>query len=127
MEHSELTERIIGCAMTVHKALGPGFIESVYRTAFAHEMRKAGLTVEREKAIVVTYDGIVAGEFFADMLVESTILVEVKGGLSLAIAHEVQLVNYLTATGLDIGLLINFGGKSLTFKRLVLSNFRDHV
>jgi GxxExxY protein len=117
MEHSELTEQIIGCAMKVHNALGPGFLESVYRAALAHELRKSGLVVELEKKIAVQYDGIIVGEFSADMLVAGTVLVEAKGIVSLAIAHGVQLVNYLTATGLDIGLLINFGGPRLEFKR----------
>jgi GxxExxY protein len=117
VEHEELTERIIGCAMTVHRILGPGFLESVYQKAFAHELGKAGLRVECEKELMVTYDGVVVGDFSADMFIEDTILVENKAVQSLMTAHEVQLVNYLTATGTDIGLLINFGGARLEFKR----------
>lgn len=69
MEHGELTEKIIGCAMTIHRTLGPGFLESVYQHALAHELRKADLEVECERKIQVTYDGVVVGEFSADMLV----------------------------------------------------------
>ena len=117
MEHAELTEKIIGAAMTVHRALGPGFLESVYQKALAHELRKTGLVVELEKPINVTYDGVLVGEFCADMLVAETVLVENKAVQALNPAHEVQLVNYLTATGIEIGLLLNFGAERLEFKR----------
>ena len=117
MEHKKLTERIIGCAMSVHRLLGPGFLESVYRNALAHELRKAGLDVAYEHAIAVKCDGMVVGNFSADMLVEGTVLIENKAVQALAPAHEVQLVNYLTATGIEIGLLLNFGSNRLEFKR----------
>ncbi len=117
MEHEKLTETIIGCAMKVHRALGPGFLESVYQKALAHELRKARLTVECEKPIQVTYDGIVVGDFAADMLVEGAVMLENKAVQTLAPAHEVQLVNYLTATEVEIGLLLNFGGEKLEFRR----------
>jgi GxxExxY protein len=117
MEDEALTEAIIGCAMKVHRTLGPGFLESVYENAFAHEMRKTGLHVECQVPIKVYYDGIVVGDFSADMLVEGRILIENKAVLALNTAHEVQLVNYLTATGIEIGLLINFGAARLDFKR----------
>jgi GxxExxY protein len=117
MEHGNLTEKIIGCAMTVHRTLGAGFLESVYQNALGHELRKVGLRVEVKKRIEVAYDGVVVGDFEADMVVESTVIVENKAVQSLATPHEVQLVNYLTATGIDIGLLLNFGASSLEFKR----------
>ena len=117
MEEEALTEKIIGCAMQVHRVLGQGFLESVYENAFAHEMRKAGLHVECQTPIRVYYDGVVVGDFIADIRVENRILVENKAVLALNTAHEVQLVNYLNATGIEIGLLINFGGPSLDFKR----------
>jgi GxxExxY protein len=117
MEHELLTERIIGCAMAVHRALGPGFLESVYQNALTHELDKAGLRVECEKGIAVVYDGVVVGNFFADLFVEATILVENKAVQALTTAHEVQFVNYLTATGTDVGLLLNFGAARLEFKR----------
>jgi GxxExxY protein len=78
MEEQELTEKIIGCAMKVHSALGPGFLESVYAKALAHELRTAGLGVECEKPIIVKYDGVVVGDFFADKLVAGKIMVEEK-------------------------------------------------
>jgi GxxExxY protein len=117
MEDQQLTEKIIGCAIKVHSILGPGFLESVYKNALAHELKKAGLTVEIEKPLTVHYDGIVVGEFSADVLTESRIMLELKANQSLVQANEVQLVNYLTATNIEIGLLLNFGGPRLEFKR----------
>ncbi len=117
MEHQQITETIIGCAMKVHSTLGPGFLESVYQKALAHELRKAGLRVECEQPIQVRYDGVVVGDFSADMLVEGLVMVENKAVQALVPAHEVQLVNYLTATGIEIGLLLNFGTEQLQFKR----------
>jgi len=117
MEEQELTEKIIGCAMKVHSTLGPGFLESVYQKALAYELRKAGLKVEGEKPIAVYYDGIPVGDFSADMLVEGRVMLELKANQALAPANEVQLVNYLTATGVEVGLLLNFGAERLEFKR----------
>lgn len=117
MEHEQLTQTIIGCAMKVHSTLGPGFLESVYQKALAHELRKAGLKVECEKVITVRYDGVIVGDFSADMMVEEIIMVELKANQSLVPANEVQLVNYLTATGIEVGLLLNFGAERLEFKR----------
>ncbi|HEU4632084.1 MAG TPA: GxxExxY protein [Gemmatimonadaceae bacterium] len=117
MEHEEPTRRIIGGAMTVHRALGAGFLESVYRNALTHELRGLGLTPEREVPIQVRYRALVVGNFSADMLVERCVLVETKAVRTLGAAHEVQLVNYLTATGIDIGLPLNFGAERLEFRR----------
>jgi GxxExxY protein len=117
MEHEELSKRIIGCAMRVHKSLGPGFLESVYQNALAHELTKAGIRHECQHRIQVFYDGVVVGDFIADLFVEELIIVENKSVQALTTAHEVQLVNYLTATGVEIGLLLNFGADRLEFKR----------
>jgi len=117
MEHEDLTERILGCAMRVHRILGPGDLESVSQNALAHELRKNGLRVEHSVPLTVTYDVVVVGEFVADMLVERIVLIENKAVATLAPAHEVQLVNSLTTTGIDIGLALNFGGTKLEFKR----------
>ena len=117
MEYEELTGRIIGCAMTVHRALGPGFLESVYQNALVHELGKAGLVVECHRPVAVTYDGVAVGRFTVDMLVGGVVLVENKAVRALAPGHEVQLVNYLTATGIEIGLILNFGSERLEFKR----------
>lgn len=103
--------------MKVHRSLGSGFVESVYQKALALELRKAGLRLQVEWPLKVYYDEVMVGEFSADLLVEDAIIVELKSVQSLNPAHEVQVVNYLTATKLDIGLLINFGAPSLQFKR----------
>jgi GxxExxY protein len=117
MQDEELTRQIIGCAMRVHRVLGPGYLESVYEKALAHELQKAGLAAECQKPIRVHYDGIVVGDFVADLFVEGRIVVEIKAVRALTKAHEAQLVNYLTASGIDIGLLLNFGAPSLQFQR----------
>jgi GxxExxY protein len=117
MQDATITEKIIGGALRVHKTLGPGFLESVYEKALAHELNKAGLQVECQQAVRVIYDGVVVGDFVADMLIESAVLVENKAVQTLVQAHEVQLVNCLTATGIEVGLLLNFGASSLQVKR----------
>lgn len=104
----ELTSTIIGCAYKVYKNLGFGFLESVYEKALIIEMTKAGLKSESQKAIDVYYDDQIVGHFIADLFVEGKIIVELKSVATLTKSHEVQLVNYLTATRINIGLLINF-------------------
>ncbi len=113
----QLTRQIIGLAMKVHRVLGPGFVESVYLKALLIELRKAGMQAEEEKRIGVLYEGVSVGEFAADILVEDKVILELKAVESLRKSHEVQTVNYLTATGLDTGLLINFGSERLQFRR----------
>ncbi len=103
--------------MRVHRVLGPGFLEAVYQNALAHELRKAGLLVECERKLQVRYDGVVVGDFVVDMLVAQHILIENKAVRALAVGHELQLVHYLTATGIEVGLLLNFGAARLEFKR----------
>ena len=103
--------------MKVHCALGPGFLESVYLNALVHELRRAGLSAEVGQRITVRYENIIAGEFIADLIVNEVLLCELKAISSLSKADEVQLVNYLTATNRDFGLLLNFGAPSLQFKR----------
>ncbi|HEX4972896.1 MAG TPA: GxxExxY protein [Steroidobacteraceae bacterium] len=117
MENEELTRTIIGCAISVHRALGPGFLESVYRNALAHELSKAGLDVHCEKRIRVRYDCKLVSDFFADMLIQNSVLIENKAVLALNKTHEVQLVNYLAATQIETGLLLNFGAQRLQLKR----------
>lgn len=112
-----LTEKVIGLGMKVHRVLGPGFLESVYRNAFAFELRGAGLSVEIDKHITVRYGDVVVGNFVADLVVNENLLCELKANSTLTKADEVQLVNYLTATNHDVGLLLNFGSPSLQFKR----------
>ena len=117
MESGEMTSTIIGCAMKVHSVLGPGFLESVYQKALSYELRQIGLNHTCEHPIAVRYEGIVVGNFIADLFVDDSVIVENKAVQKLTTAHEVQLVNYLTATGIEIGLLVNFGATSLEFKR----------
>jgi GxxExxY protein len=108
MSDDEITEKIIGCAFEVHNRLGPGFLEKVYENALCIELRKAGLTAKQQEPIKVYYDGLVVGDYVADLLVEDRIIVELKAVLALTKAHELQLVNYLSATIIDTGLLLNF-------------------
>ena len=103
--------------MRVHRTLGPGFLESVYQNALAHELRKAQMNAQCEVPVKVHYDAIQVGDFYADTIVNDMILIENKAVQNLNTAHEVQLVNYLTATGIDVGLLLNFGAARLQFKR----------
>ena len=117
MEDQRLTEAIIGCAMKIHSTLGPGFLESVYRRALTYELTKAGLKADCEKRITVKYDGVIVGDFTADLLVQDRVMVELKANQTLVPANEVQVVNYLTATGIETGLLLNFGSERLEFKR----------
>lgn len=109
MLHKELTERIIGCAFRVHNKMGFGFLESVYESCLLIELRRAGLSATSQTPINVYYDDELVGLFVADVMVEDAVIVELKSVRTTAAAHEVQLVNYLTATGKPVGLLLNFG------------------
>jgi GxxExxY protein len=114
----ELTNRIIGCAMRVHAALGNGFQEVIYQRALVIEMRKSGLNFARELEMPIFYDGINIGTRRVDFLVEETVMVELKAVVALEDVHLAQGLNYLVAYKLDKGLLLNFGAKSLEIKRL---------
>ncbi|MCS7179383.1 MAG: GxxExxY protein [Anaerolineae bacterium] len=105
----KITETIIGCAYRLHQTLGPGFLEKVYENALRIELQEAGLNVQQQVPIQVWYRGHPVGEYFADLLVEGRVIVEIKAVRELTKEHEVQLVHYLTATGIEDGLLINFG------------------
>jgi len=118
MKHKELTERIIGCAMKVHSTLGNGFQEVIYQRALAIEMRKAGLGYAREMDMTIFYDGEDIGTRRVDFYVEDLIMVELKAITTLEDVHLAQAMNYLEAYKMEIGLLINFGSKSLQFKRV---------
>lgn len=112
-----LTERIIGCAYLVANTLGPGFLEKVYENALAHELRKAGLSVAQQQGIEVRYDGIVVGDFVADLVVEGTVIIELKASREHSDFYTAQCLNYLKATGKPICLLINFGQAKLDIRR----------
>ena len=119
MKHKGLTAKIIDCAYKVHRELGFGFLESVYQNALMIELTKVGLQAEREKKIQVNYDGQVIGDFTADVVVEEKVIIELKSVQQMHPAHEAQLINYLKATGIEVGLLINFGDR-VDIKRKVL-------
>jgi GxxExxY protein len=116
MQVDKLTEKIIGCAYKVHNTLGEGFLEKVYENALAIELREQGVQVVQQAPIQVTYNGQVVGDFYADLWVADCVIIEIKAVRTLSKHHEVQLVNYLTATSVDTGLLINFGS-SVQVKR----------
>jgi GxxExxY protein len=116
-----LTGRIIGCAQTVLHGLGTGFVEKVYERALVHELDKAGLAVSQQYPMTVWYDGIVVGEFSADLLVEHSVLVELKAAKAIDDIHYAQCLNYLKASGLHLCLFLNFGKPRLGIKRLVLT------
>ena len=119
MEYQEVTETIIGCAYRVYNKMGFGFVESVYEKCLLIELRKAGLKTESQKPITVYYESKVVGEFVADIIVNDAIILELKSVRRIIKAHEVQLVNYLVATGKPVGLILNFGEKKVEIKRKV--------
>jgi GxxExxY protein len=114
-----LSKRIIGCALSVLHGLGTGYLEKVYERALAHELRKGGLVVSQQHPMVVRYDGVVVGEYAVDLLVEQTILVELKVARAIDEIHLAQCLNYLKGTGLQLCLLLNFGKPRLEIKRIV--------
>jgi GxxExxY protein len=118
MQHEQLTHKIIGCAMTVHSTLGNGFQEVIYQRALAIEMHEAGISFSREHEMPIYYKNQHIGTRRVDFLVEGIISVEIKAVIQLEDVHLAQAINYLEAYNLEIGLLINFGSKSLAFKRL---------
>ena len=121
MIEDDLTQRIIGCSYKVHNCLGPGFLEKVYENALRIELERARIKVKQQEPINVHYQGQVIGEYWADLWVDDRLIIEIKAVQALIKQHEVQLVNYLTATGVNDGLLINFG-PSVQVKR----KFREY-
>jgi GxxExxY protein len=112
-----LSERIIGCAFQVSNTLGCGFLEKVYERALAYELRRSGVNVKQQEPIKVYYDGIVVGDYFADLQVEDAIIVELKATQDSPDAFAAQCLNYLKATGLPLCLLLNFGKSRVEIKR----------
>jgi GxxExxY protein len=111
MKYGELTDRILGAFYRVYNTLGWGFSEKICHNALLHELKKSGLRVETQKQFNVFYDGVMVGEYFADVVVEGLVILELKAVEQLAPAHEAQLMNYLRASGVEVGLLLNFGPK----------------
>jgi len=116
---NELTGKIIRCAFAVSNALGAGFLEKVYENALAHELGKAGLAVEQQKGMQVVYDGVVVGEYVADLVVNGRVIVELKAVKAFDNVHFAQCLNYLKATGTEVCLLINFGVPKVEIKRFI--------
>lgn len=119
--HQELTSKIIECFYRVYNTLGYGFLEKVYENALKIELEKSGLIVERQKPIKVYYGSEVVGEYFADLLVNDQVIIELKAAETICEEHEYQLLNYLKATSIEVGLLLNFGKKP-EVRRKIFSN-----
>jgi len=119
LAHEELTGRIIACAIEVHKALGPGFLESIYEAALVVELKRAGLKVERQKVLPIRYRDVLVGEHRLDLLIEDTIVVELKAISTLEDVHFAIARSYLKAARLEHGLLLNFATMPLTVKRVL--------
>jgi GxxExxY protein len=116
-----LTERVIGCAFTVANKLGHGFLEKVYENALAIELRKAGLSVTQQKALPVHYDGIIVGDYFADLIVNETLVIELKSARAIDDAHVAQCLNYLKAAKQQRGLIPNFSPQRVEIRRLIMN------
>jgi len=119
--HKELTSQIISCFYKVYNTLGFGFLEKVYENAMLTELNEIGLFTERQKPISVFYNEKLVGEYFADLIVENKVIIELKAAESLIEEHELQLINYLKATDIEVGLLLNFGKKP-EVRRKIFSN-----
>ena len=115
-----ITEKIIGCCYTVATALGNGFLEKVYENALAHELKKSGFRVLQQHPVKVMYDDVEVGDYVADLLVENSVIVELKAIKALDNIHRAQCLNYLKATGMSVCLLVNFGPPKIEIKRVVL-------
>lgn len=120
-DNDALTEKIIGAAYSVANILGFGFLEKVYENALAVELKALGMKVEQQKPVSVFYKGVNVGDYIADLLVEDSVLIELKSVKTLSDIHKSQLLNYLVATNKSVGLLINFGSPRIEIKRVLNS------
>lgn len=125
LKHSDITGQVIKSFYKVYNALGYGFSEKVYENSMLIELKTCGLEVIQQKSINVFYQGVLVGEYFADLLVENSVIVELKAAESLSAAHEAQLLNYLKATQIEVGLLLNFGQKPDYKRKLFTNNKKD--
>ena len=121
MKHRDLTKKIIGAAYNVYNALGKGFLEKVYENALAIELKEKGINVIQQAPIITLYKNKIVGDYIADLLIEDKVIVELKAIKKLTKIHEVQLVNYLAATKIELGLLLNFG-ENFELKRKIFSH-----
>jgi|SRR5580698_3353886 GxxExxY protein len=126
LKHAELTEKIIGVFFDVYNELGHGFLESVYQEALGIALMEAGISVRQQVPIEVWFRGRRVGDFKADMLADGKVLLELKAARGIDIAYEKQLLNYLRATDVEVGLLLNFGVKA-EFRRFAFENFRKII
>ena len=116
---NDISGRVIGAAMTVSNTLGAGFLEKGYENALVHELRRSGLRVEQQRPLAVTYDGVIVGEYAADVIVEGSVILELKAVRVVDQVHVAQCLNYLKATGMRLCLLLNFGSPRLQVKRII--------
>ena len=123
MLHQEITSKILTSYYKVYNALGYGFLEKVYENALYFELTGNGLNCSRQLPITVYYENTIVGDYYADIIVENLIILEIKAAESIVEAHECQLINYLRATGIEVGLLLNFG-KNPQFRRKIFTNER---
>ncbi len=126
MKHEEITRAVIGCAFKVINELGAGFLESVYEKALLLALRQEGLSAISQHPVKVMFRGHCVGDFYADILVEEKVIVELKAVKAITPEHQAQIINYLNATGIEVGLLINFGRAKLEYKRFTRSKDYEH-
>ena len=126
LKHQDLTEQIIKAFYKVYNDLGYGFLEKVYENALVLELRAIGLQVKQQQPVKVFYQKILVGDYFADLIIDELVILELKAADAIAEAHEAQLLNYLKATNIEVGLLLNFGPKP-AFKRKILTNNNKRI
>lgn len=119
--HHELSERIIGCCIRIHRELGPGFLEKIYEEALVIELTKTGFGVERQKVVTIMFDGQPIGEHRLDLVVDGAVILELKACSAIEDIHLATKRSYLKATGLQLGLVVNFARPTLDIKRVVLT------
>ncbi|MBI5142557.1 MAG: GxxExxY protein [Nitrospirae bacterium] len=125
LRYEEITKIVIGCAFEVINELGTGFLESVYENALLLALRQKGLSVTSQHPVKVMFRGECVGDFYADLFIDDKVIIELKAVKAIAPEHQAQVINYLNATGIDVGLLINFGNPRLEYKRFTRNqNFR---
>lgn len=126
LQHEEITRSVLGCAFEVINELGAGFIESVYEKALLLALRQKGLSAMSQYPVRVMFRGECVGDFYADLFVEEKVIVELKAVKAIAPEHQAQIINYLNATGIEVGLLINFGNPKLEYRRFSRSKNFQH-
>lgn len=125
--HQELTDRIINAFYKVYNALGHGFLEKAYENAVAIELERQGHTVRQQQPIKVFYEGHRVGDYFADLIIDDLVILELKAAQGINEAHETQLLNYLRATDVEVGLLLNFGTKPQFRRKVYMNDKKKHI